>query len=437
LDYHRFVGDRTAPLLEIVDVSVFESPESDVSAGIVAPSPGTRADSYALEVLGWLASKEGAVEKLRLAQDGRPLWRVPTSRNHDHLVPAAVGELGRGFAAALSTLSLPPRFELEVNALPEGGPPVPVATIEGRRAELQTGISSRIRPLMINTFGRTGSRLFLQLLESHPRVVAYMAPQYEPKAASYWVAVLRSLSEPKSYLSQIQSPFRRREWWLGPEEPRLWRMPDEAMQGWMGREAVEDLARLCQSRIDAFYEQAAERTARSEATYFAEKFTASTAPSLVWELYPDAREVILVRDFRDMTASILAFNERKGRQMFGRDRVETDEEFVARLGTYANSLVREWQRRSDRAHLLRYEDLIRNPDDSVRRVLEYLELETSKTTLDAMTSSLSRELKGHRTAASRAESVERWRNDLSDGLQEACRDTFGPALAAFGYALES
>ena len=41
----------------------------------------------------------------------------------------------------------------------------------------------------------------------------------------------------------------------------------------------------------------------------------------MWELYPRAREVILVRDFRDMVSSMFAFNAKRGFQGFRRGSV--------------------------------------------------------------------------------------------------------------------
>ena len=44
---------------------------------------------------------------------------------------------------------------------------------------------------------------------------------------------------------------------------------------------------------------------------------AYSSAALTAELYPDAREVFLVRDFRDMVASIFAFNRKRGVRGFG------------------------------------------------------------------------------------------------------------------------
>ncbi len=49
---------------------------------------------------------------------------------------------------------------------------------------------------------------------------------------------------------------------------------------------------------------------------------------MIREVYPRAQEVILVRDFRDMVASILAYNAKRGYTAFGREHVDNDEEYI-------------------------------------------------------------------------------------------------------------
>jgi Sulfotransferase family len=424
------------PVIRISRVDL-AAPKAEVAAvEIVHPVAGRSAPTYAFELSGWVASAAEPFVALKVGHGEAVLWRLPLSDENAGLVPQGAPDNARGFATAFSSLALPPQFELSVTAAREDGQDVPIATVTGERRELRLPPATGMRPLAVNTFGRTGSRVFLQLLSANANVVAYMAPKYEPKAASYWVAVLRSLSEPKSYLSQIHSPLSGREWWLGRETPTLWRIPDPSMQEWLGRENIEDLARIVRQRIDAFYERAAERSGRHSAAYFAEKFTAGGLVSLVWELYPNAKEVMLVRDFRDMLASIAAFNEKKQRQMFGRARFDSDRDFVFKLSGYANGLVADWKRRSDRVHVVRYEDLVLRPDETARALLDYLELEADPAVVAAMSQAASHtreDMTEHRTAPSSRASVGRWKTDLDDELKEACEVAFRPALAAFGY----
>jgi hypothetical protein len=43
---------------------------------------------------------------------------------------------------------------------------------------------------------------------------------------------------------------------------------------------------------------------------------------------------------------------------------------------------------------------------------------------------------GHRTVPDPADSIGRWRTDLSPELQSACEEALGPALRSFGYEEE-
>ena len=56
----------------------------------------------------------------------------------------------------------------------------------------------------------------------------------------------------------------------------------------------------------------------SDATFFVEKFTsfaessdpARSVPAMIAELYPGAREIVLIRDLRDVVCSISAFTKK-------------------------------------------------------------------------------------------------------------------------------
>ena len=176
--------------------------------------------------------------------------------------------------------------------------------------------------------------MLVHLLGAHPAVVAYRPFRTEPRVASYWIGVLRALSEPASYRRQILQAQNLHDptWWLGREGRLPRRTLDREFQDWLGSDAVESLAELCRSRIDAVYSRIADLFDRPDATYFTEKFQPDAVPELVWELYPNAREIVLVRDFRDMLCSMLAFNAKRGIQGFGRQRADSDSEFVEEIG---------------------------------------------------------------------------------------------------------
>jgi hypothetical protein len=134
---------------------------------------------------------------------------------------------------------------------------------------------------------------------------------------------------------------------------------------------------------------------------------------------------------------MFAFNAKRGFQGFRRGSADSDAEFIAEnLGGSATALARAWESRSGRAHLVRYEDLIQRPAETVESLLGYLGLEASPAAVEAMLQTLTDrapQSEGHRTVADPAASIGRWRTDLNPELQQVCEQTFGPALRAFGY----
>jgi hypothetical protein len=159
----------------------------------------------------------------------------------------------------------------------------------------------------------------------------------------------------------------------------------------------------------------------------------------VWELYPKAKEIFLVRDFRDVYSSMLAFNQKFGRRAFGPAHIETDEEFAQFLrNSTIRNLSRSWPKRQDRAHLIRYEDLIAQPRETLRGVLEYLEVDASDAIVNGMLDRASAEnpdMKQHLTSSDVSTSLGRWRSSLTPELQSAANAAFGDVLQQFGYQI--
>ena len=187
------------------------------------------------------------------------------------------------------------------------------------------------------------------------------------------------------------------------------------------------------------YKEIAQTQNEPTPRYFAEKHIPDEVPGIFWELYPKTREIFLVRDFRDMLCSIRAFNAKRGTLGFNRDQVRSEEEYVARLGREAQQLLSGWKTRKERAHLVRYEELILRPTETIEQILTYLGLEGGRSAAeDLLQRALidTPELKGHRTSESAAASIGRWRHDLEASSRRQCAVVFGEALGEFGYESE-
>jgi hypothetical protein len=425
-------------------LEVTHAPDRVALAGsaIDRPTTGDERADWALDVRGWAIGKDGPVTAVEGVHEGTVMWRVAPVVDRPQVAarfPQADGDTV-GFYALSSVLALPPRHVIDLRAVIGAHATAPIGSIEAERAPLTTTFEPRRQPILITTFGRTGSMLLMRLLSSHPDVLSYKPHRFEQRIAGYWIEALLALSEPASYLrgitpQTVAQGVEDRTWWLGIDAPAPWPLRDEAVQEWLGGEAVEALAETCQERIDAVYETIAIATGATSERFFAEK-SSPRVSSLAAELYPNGRELFLVRDFRDMVCSMLAFNEKRSVRGFGRAEAASDMEFVETLGGQATSLARAWERRRDRAHLVRYEDLVLEPVHTLAGLLDRAGVDSSTDTIAGMLNGLEEdmpELRDHATSDSAQASIGRWRTDLEPDLAEACERAFGPALELFGY----
>jgi Sulfotransferase family len=430
--------------VEILDVKAVEPVDDRLRHfSLSAPFPGAQqsaAGPYAFDFEGWALGDEQRVASVDLTCDGLTMQRVMLNSRDPELRDKHAGTANQGvqgFYRRVNALRLTTEFELGIDALFEDKSRVAVGRLSGTRSQLPPGPDHELQPLMITTLGRSGSTAIINLLSSHPQVVAYRPTETETRVASYWVDAFTQLTEPSSYLRQLFPNDLRRGWWLGDAgmTPRLDEDPDTRQ--WLAATNVEELAVVARGRIESFYRHIASRVDRTGATYFVEKCqprAGLSAPAMLDELYPRAREVVLVRDFRDMICSMFSYKKGKA---FAPRHGQTHEEHVERLGVSALSLYNNWHGRTNRAHLLRYEEWVRDPYPTVEALLDYLELDTGARSVEDMVGVLTesgRKLDYHRTTKEQGSSIGRWQRDLDDDQLELVERAFGPALEGFGYS---
>ena len=420
-------------------------PSRLLGAAIQSPAANEESTTTTFRIAGWALGREAPVEQVQVVHGGRVVQAAAVQQPRPGVASrfSDTEWAGRsGFALMVDTREFEPAFDVLLQAVLADQTTVPLARISGRRQPLRSEFEPSLQPLIVTSLGRTGTTWLMRLLAEHPAIVAYRRYPYEVRPGLYWLHVLKVLSAPADHANQVAQPhgFYVDKTIVGAnpffasafhEYPQV--------QEWMGTTYAERLATFCQASIDGWYRCLAAAQRQPEAAFFAEKHLPDDFPALAWELYPKSREVFLVRDFRDMASSILAFNARRGYDDFGRQRASTDEEFLGQLRHGATRLAEAWRRRSDRAHLVRYEDLIAAPAETLDPLLAYLGLDASATTIDGMLSRASEEtpeLRRHQTSQTPAASIGRWRSDLSPALQAVAHDAFADLLTEFGYRVE-
>ncbi len=95
---------------------------------------------------------------------------------------------------------------------------------------------------------------------------------------------------------------------------------------------------FCRGRVESFYREIC--GTEPPARYFAEKIEpTSNSECGLRDIYPDLSKIVLVRDFRDMFTSVLAFNAKRNSAALGRQLVTSDENLLYFLAKHADALL--------------------------------------------------------------------------------------------------
>jgi hypothetical protein len=278
----------------------------------------------------------------------------------------------------------------------------------------------------------------MSLLGQHPEITAFQAQTSEPRAASYFADVLRTLSRPSSYAATLRGYVVSTLDWMGtsPTRPLHEYERDADLRDWLGKTYVEDLVAFVAQRLDAVYSQLSAKEGKEEATRFVEKCPPNGPQTMLSEIYPQARELLLVRDFRDYVCSVRSW--RHGWEET-RARYSSEAEWITDSLARQVRAVSVYRRYRPGAMVLKYEDLVTRTEETLDSLFAYLGVESGPATVNSVldrteASSDQSIMRDHQTSGGPAESIGRWKRDLEPSLQKVCEEAFGAALAEFGYA---
>lgn len=397
-------------------------PEAVRELSLDRPVAGSEWRGSSIEVSGWVLGRWSAPVSIAVLHDGRPIRRIPVRSQGPEPIRRSAGVAeteSPGFTAMVSTLGLPEELRLDIAAEFGGDSRATVAHLEGRRTPVRPDFKPTLQPVMVTSLGRMGSTRVMSLLAAHPQIVALRKHPYECKTAKYWLQVLATLMEPAM---QDSNPYFL---------PDLIREPKPGVGLFADR-----MAEVCQMNIDGWYSELAFHQVKQNVRLFAEKMTPDRLPPLMRELYAGAREVLLVRDPRDWICSILAGQGEPGIPGFGRRENESAVDCVRRHGKLASELCAHWQAHRDVTHLMRYEDLFRDPASALRTLFEHFEIDATQSCVEATLREAQTESASfqHRSTSPRAQSsVGRWHRELTPELREVAQEAFADMLRSFGY----
>jgi hypothetical protein len=413
-------------------------PDHLAGVSIEIPDAGTRRDDWSIQISGWVVGRHEPVTSIDIVQQDVRVASAPVMIARDDVAAAHPGLPGSeraGFSGRIGGVWLPETFTLRLEAGFANGHRVPFALIRGHRAPLPADADgSAVQPISVTGLPRSGATLVMQMLAAHPDVVVAGAHPYSARPAAYWEHMLRILSAPADPLhSAHPDTFDANLHWVGSHPLNGSPLTDTATVGeWFGREYVEELAAFAKRSASELYTRIASSMGIGSPRFYVEKREPDAIARLTAALHPSGSEIIVVRDFRDMACSMLAFA-----QKIGAEHSRTDEQFVLSLVPSLARLMAYARERGDAALTVRYEDLIANGEETLARILDHVGLSSGQRQLRAIVAETAVETPGllaHRTSPDTEASVGRYMTDASAELIEAADEAFGPALDAFGYA---
>src|SRR6185503_8027349 len=105
---------------------------------------------------------------------------------------------------------------------------------------------------------------------------------------------------------------------------------------------------------------------------------------------------------------------------------DTDRALQEMVQPWADLLLSSWRARRDQAQLLRYEDLVLRPRETLRDLFETLEVDSSDETVDKVVSAGADDqgFSSHRTTPELQRTVGRWLREGDEAFRAALNDNF-------------
>ena len=397
-----------------------------------------------IEIGGWVVGKDRPITEVEFTLQvlNLPLQVAPINLQREDVerfLPQVKNSKNSGFYNYFSAIGLPPEFKILVNAIDCDREVIPIAgiTIESKGdLKIKTDDLSFFQPILVSALPRSGTTWLIQLLIAHPAIIGYPHYPYELRAAGYWWHACRVLTMP-SGLTGLSHPDL---FWFDLQ--RISRNPSFSIFhsdiiDWFKDKYINRVLLHYKLVIDKFYKYLAKTYNKSNAIFFIEKQSVPYYSWLAWELYSKTREIFLVRDWRDVFCSILAFNSKRGTMRFGRELVDNDIAFAHRLIQGISNIHQQFVMRSNRVLLVRYEDLVLNTSNELKRILDYIGVDSDSSTIKMVmeqTHLLDPLLEQRRIGRSAHESIGRWKHDLSPEFQEKINFVFKDYLQLFGYS---
>ncbi len=418
-------------------------PEGQILRKLEGPVPGSATALPFVSVSGWAVSPHAPLERVAIRRDGKEVAEgQPVPRPDVAAAHASTEWAGSaGFHAALWAHDLAGEFAVDLEAEFEDGSVAKLWRLVGRAAATieeapfcpnlggespvgnghpgGTRSSHGVGPgaLLVTSFGRSGSSLLMQTLGEHPEILLRRVPPFEARfvqASCARLFLLLAMIDPQA---TGVAKLGINQHWDNAIMGSLFGRSDEELKTWNARTGVARLSKEFYGGVNDYLRELGRLEGKPNACLVCEKsWIGGPQEQLRW-LWPRTKEIVLVRDLRDVICSIDSFNRKRGFAAFGRETFPDDESYFAHIGEMADSIIERADGPDEVSRVVRYEDLIEDPKPVLQGLCEWLEVDSGTATVSAMLDGVSKYVSfrdHHVTSGSTSHSVGRWRQDLSE-----------------------
>lgn len=285
----------------------------------------------------------------------------------------------------------------------------------------------RLGAILVTAPGRSGTTLLMSRLSRSPQICVGETHPFEIRMISYWATAVRVLSGKSDYERSMHPDHLEGDGFKVGSNPfshsdhaNVFRnkvLSDEYFSTYV----PDQLLDLAHHMIDEYYQRVKDDQQKNSAVFLAEKTNNldRSTRTFARALYPDLKEIVLIRDPRDLLCSHLAYFRRE------------TEEVVRQISEAAAELMRIRHNESGRVAFVRYEDMVSAPERTYRQVADYLGVGPFGELADA---SETPRFRVHGTSASPEASIGRWKEELSENQRSLCMEYLTSLMSEFGYA---
>ncbi len=406
-----------------------------IKAALDFPAKGVSLNIDELMLAGWILDNDQRLGQFFVEVAD---VRVPMAvKRFRHGGLASVGHEGEfGFSSALNLRAL--KYPKTVTIFGSNGAGLertPLFSMQLEYSDIHVEPSRT--PIIITAMGRSGTSYLMGLLSQHPAIASTRIFPFEDRFASYYANVFRAICR-FGDSGSASDQFVRREVWDFPSndilKASLFARLDTQARARAGSLIIAKSVSAARQLIDACYNSFCGAETDRGAPFFAEKMIGyfKTQEILV-SMYPNVREIILVRDFRDCFTSAKMFNEKRKFLHFGAEHAKCNVEWIDNFAGGANDITLAAQQRKQ-SKIMRYEDLVEDTHQELERLFSWIGIDAAPETVSACVSAVTKEAHSeHRTTYDVKDSVGKWKRELDPDLAELSNVKLEKALKYFGY----